>query len=488
MSMSKRSSYIFYICVFVLVVFSGLLRINIGAYGYAKDEASTLTYIKKGTNTFSKEFIFKTKRPPLQYQVAQILFVLGADLDNEAIMRFPYTLAGFFSTLILFLYINRLTANPLTAVAGALLFAVNGFTVGLGKIVQYHSFVMLFSVSSLYLFHLYSKNSRLGTLILGALTFSLGFYFHWDMVFIGPIILVYLFRGLRKSHVLPFLLSVAPLLVLYIIPYILASGETGTAVYLLGRTGAVGEMSLQERLENYRYLITLYNPFLFLNFFVFALVFSVFSIIKERFEYLWLVTIVLVFLFFIKSSGTHIYVVLTPLFISFSLALDWALEKTKKVGYVIFGVPIIVLVVFFTYQSYMLFVDLEKEYPWQRETFFNQWETVEYTHENSSRYMIGFPINRYFKESAIELRKMYPDYEEFTFDTNENKKIAEYYLELDKDGSDKMFIFAVKDPASFVADTRFGKYRNKKEVLKLKNDEGRTMNKVYVWYRETSEN
>jgi len=483
----KRGSRTFYLCLFLLAVCSGLLRANIGAYGYAKDEAATLTYIKKGTNTFSKEFIFKTKRPPLQYQVAQVLHVLGADLDNEFIMRLPYALAGFFSTLVLFLYINRLTANPLTAVAGALLFAVNGFTVGLGKIVQYHSFVMLFSASSLYLLYSYSKSSKLKTLILGVAAFSIGFYFHWDIVYMGPIILVYFLRGAKKTHILPFLLSALPILLLYLIPYVLASGEAGTAAYLSGRAGLAGDISLQERLENYKYIINLYNPFLFLNFFVFALVFSVFSIKKKQFEYLWLVIVVLVFLFFIKNPGTHIYIALLPLFVCFSLALNWVLKKTEKVGYVIFGGPILVLIAFFTYQSYILFVDLEKEYPWQRESFFNGWETIEYTHENSSRYMIGFPINRYFKEAATELRKMYPDYEEFTFDTNENNKIAEFYLELDKDGSDKMFLFAVKDPASFVFDTGFGKYRGKKEVLKLKNEEGRTMNKVYVWYKEVPE-
>jgi len=438
----KRGSRTFYLCLLLLVIFSGLLRVNIGAYGYAKDEAATLTYIKKGTNTFSKKFIFKTKRPPLQYQVAQVLHVLGADLDNEFVMRFPYALAGFISTLVLFLYINRLTANPLTAVAGALLFAVNGFTVGLGKIVQYHSFVMLFSAISLYLFHSYSKSSKLKTLVAGVLAFSVGFYFHWDMVYIGPIILVYFLWGVKKNHVLAFLLSTLPLLLLYLVPYVLASGEAGTAAYLSGRAGFVGEISLRERLENYRYIINLYNPFIFLNFFV---------------------------------------------FVCFSLALNRVLEKTKKIGHVALGIPILMLTAFFTYQSYMLFVDLEKEYPWQRETFFNGWETVEYTHENSSRYMIGFPINRYFKEAATELRKMYPDYEEFTFDTNENNKIAEFYLELDKDASDKMFLFAVKDPASFVVDTGFGRYRGKEEVLKLKNEERRTMNKVYVWYKEVPE-
>jgi len=483
----EKRSRTFYLCLLLLVICSGFLRANIGAYGYAKDEAATLTYVKKGTNTFSKEFIFKTKRPPLQYQVAQILHVLGADLDNEFVMRLPYALAGFFSTLVLFLYINRLTANPLTAVAGALLFAVNGFTVGLGKIVQYHSFVMLFSAISLYLFYSYSKNSKPKTLILGVLAFSIGFYFHWDMVYIGPIILVYFLRGVRKNHVLPFLLSILPLLLLYLIPYVLASGETGTAAYLSGRAGVVGDVSLRERLENYSYIINLYNPWLFLNFFIFALVFSAFSIKKKIFEYLWLVLVVLVFLFFIKNPGTHIYAVLIPLFVCFSLAFDWILVKTKKVGYVIFGLPLLVLTAFFTYQSYMIFVDLEKEYPWQRETFFNGRETIKYTHENSSRYMIGFPINRHFKEASTELRKMYPDYEEFTFDTNENNKIAEFYLELDKDGSDKMFLFAVKDPASFVTDTGFGKYKGKEEVLKLKNDEGRTMNKVYVWYKGASE-
>ena len=369
--MLKRGSRTFYLCLLLLAVCSGFLRANIGTYGYAKDEAATLTYIKKGTNTFLKEFIFKTKRPPLQYQLAQAMSVLGADLDNEFVMRLPYTLAGFLSSIVLFLYINRLTANPLTAVTGALLFAVNGFTVGLGKIVQYHSFVMLFSAISLYLFYSYSKSSHLKTLMLGVLAFSVGFYFHWDMIYIGPIILVYFLQGLKKPHVLPFLISILPLLLLYLIPYVLVSGETGTVDYLLGRAGLAGDISIQERLENYRFLINLYNPFLFFNFLIFTLAFSVFSIKKERFEYLWLAIVVLVFLFFIKSSGTHIYTVLIPLFVCFSLALDWVLEKTRKVGYVIIGGPILVLIVFFTYQSYMLFVDLEKEYPWHREAFFN---------------------------------------------------------------------------------------------------------------------
>jgi len=468
------------------VVCSGFLRANIGRYAYIKDEASTLMYIKRGTNTFSKEFIFNTKRPPLQYQVAQALHMLGADLDNEFVMRLPYTLAGFFGTLVLFLYIHKLTANPLTAVAGALLYSVNGFIVGLGKIVQYQPFVMLFSALSLYLFYSYSKNRKLRALLLGVLSFSIGFYFHWDMIFVGPIILVYFLRGVKKSHILPFLLSISPLLFLYLIPYILSPGGSLTATYLSGRAGKAGDGTLQERLENYQYLINLYNPFLFLNFFIFTLIFSIFSVFKRPFEYSWLMMLLVIFVFFIGNSGTHMYTALMALFVCFSLALDWVLEKTKKVGYVVFGIPTLVLTAFFMYQSYMLFVDLNKEYPWQRETFFNGWKNIKYTFDNSSRYMIGFPSDRYFKEASVELRKMYPDYEEFTYDSNEIKRIASYYLELRKDKSDKMFLFAVKDPASFVNDARFKQYRNRKEILKLKNSDGRTMNKVYVWYKSTS--
>lgn len=45
-----------------------------------------------------------------------------------------------------------------------------------------------------------------------------------------------------------------------------------------------------------------------------------------------------------------------------------------------------------------------------------------------------------------------------------------------------MFLFEVKDPSTFVEDADFGKYEGKETILKLKNVESRTMNKVRVWY------
>jgi 4-amino-4-deoxy-L-arabinose transferase-like glycosyltransferase len=164
----KKQKYIF---LLLLIMVSLLLRFNIGSYAYCKDEADMLSFVKNGTNTFSKEFIFNTKRPPFQYQLAQVMQLGGVDLDNEFIMRIPFVLASLLSIIFLFLYLNRLTNNPFASFIGSMVFAVNGLTVALGKIVQYQSFVMLFSAITLYLFHIYSTKRDLKTLLLGVASF-----------------------------------------------------------------------------------------------------------------------------------------------------------------------------------------------------------------------------------------------------------------------------------------------------------------------------
>jgi len=471
-----------YLPIFVIILFSVLLRINIGKYPYTKDEASTLLYIKRGINTFSKEFILSTKRPPFQYHLAQIMHRAGFSLNNEFLIRLPYALAGTTTIIILYLYLLKITDNKTASLFGALIFAFNGLTVALGKIVQYQPFVMLFSSICLYLFYDYYQTKSLKSLLLGSISFTLGFMFHWDIVFIGPIILFYTFKKLNPSHLFLFILSALPLLILYVLPYFKLQQGALADGYLLDRLGLINLKIINDRIKDYNYIIKLYNPFLFSSFFIFSVIFGMLSLSKNRYEYIWYIFTIGIFFLFIKSPGTHVYNALFPLVAGFSISYAVLLNKLRIFRKLFILLPIIILAFMF-YQSYLIFVDFSKEYPLQKENILGLFETAEYTSENSSRYMIGFPADRYFEEAQTILKEKFLDYDDYSFITNDNTKIAEFYLDLHEGDSDKMFIFAVKDPTNFVTDAKFKEYRNKKEVLKLKNAHGRTMNKVYTWYK-----
>jgi hypothetical protein len=154
----------------------------------------------------------------------------------------------------------------------------------------------------------------------------------------------------------------------------------------------------------------------------------------------------------VKIPGTHIYNYLLPLFVilgvgaAFISRSDNLLKfRSSKIivnafltilGVVIFG--------FLSYQSYMIFVDNVKEYPWEDEKLFNL--TMEVPDRKYALSLFGFPYYRDWKSIGFFVRNV-PG--ETAYFTNEKTSISKFYVPLTKSSTTAGFYVYIHNPQSF---------------------------------------
>lgn len=489
MQVLKKISYLPYLLAILLML--GFLRFEKLDYSdYTTDETSVMGPIRDGVNIFSPDFLLNQYKGPMQFVVAKPLAFFGVSPFNEFAYRSIYAAAGTLAFGVMFLYIREVTKNNLASFLAVMFIGVNGFLVGLTRIVQYQSLNLLFSAMALLFFHKYYEKRKLKMALLGSVLLALSILSHWDAILVGPIILFYVLSAPNKKLNVNFkhlasIFGLGLLLLLpFLVPYIHGTISNPNAIdYLNSRLGSPTN-TFEERLEYYDFFARLYNPFLFVE--VFLVISCLFILLaKKHFPYVaWYSLLLIVFLFLVQRSGTHMYNVLIPFAVLLGLLFKEYFNLLVPYLKVFSAIAFLVLVYFLGHQSYLLFIDTAVEYPWKVETIYSKYETKEYTAKELANNLVGFPHNRYWKEARQQLEEKYPDYKQFTYVTNDRNDAPGYYLDLEPGKSEKTFIFGIKEPTNFATDTRFSQIENKKEILKLKNKSGRTVNTVKVSYTE----
>jgi len=419
--------------------------------------------------TLTDDLLFSKKKGPLQWNVAAIVHMFEKDVYKEISFRAPYMLASLGSVLFFYLFTSKVSGSFLVSYFSTFLFSINGFTVAFGRIVQYQSLNMFFSFGLLYFVSLYMDKKSRYAFFLASIFFALSFLSHWDAVYVLPLLpLLYAKDGKLKSVILIMLVSLVILLP-YMIPYLLnLSSSSGGKDYLLSRMGLVSDMDVFPLLEK----VLLYNPFYFLQG---ILVFSLFSLtcIKKSWPYLvWFLFVFVWFLFMFKRPGTHVYNLLFPLYILSGYGLLGVTSLLPKIAKV---VPLIFASAFafvLTYQSFILFSDHEREYPWESEDIFSN-KTKQLTHEDLQNYIIGFTHDRDWygiRDAVIEMKNQDPQLGHYI--TNENKNISNYYLDMEYGVIDKDYLaIGIKRPLNFANDYSFPQIRNKSTIKKISVDD-----------------
>jgi len=475
----------------IVFLLASLLRlVNLGYSDYQGDEIKAL-YLPKGGQSFY-EFIMEQKKGPLQFFITYVIKFFDSSYENQFLVRLSFAVAGILA-VVFFYKLVKIHFGEKIAFYSSLFFATNGLFIAFSRIVQYQSFVLLFAILCLYFLSLANENEKYYTsgIYFGLLCWAFSILAHYDGAFIFPFVFYLLFRWFKnpriekKKKIITFILSgiiSAGILLIFYFPFFKNINEA-TADYWSSRVTG----SSSGKISSSKYLFRIYQPIYSLQFyFALASLGGVFillgffsdlilkiknlpsfvsyffsyttdimkSINKDKLRiiclFLWILVNVAFFEKYVYISGTHIYNYILPSFI----LLGFGIVAIESFIFKIFEIQLVrtfnflgisLLFLFLTIQSYAIFVDNYKEYPWENENFLI-W-TFRKPDESYHLSLFGFPYYRNW-EGIRSFAKAHPELQAYS--SNERKQIAGYYLDYDRNYDKSGLYVYVKNPQSFI--------------------------------------
>ncbi len=515
--------------VISLLVFSGILRfMNLGYSDFQGDEIKALYLPAEGQSL--AEFLIEQKKGPIQYLVTYLLKLIDPTYENQLLLRLPFAIAGLLTILFFYKFI-KLHFGEKIAFYSSLFLSFNGLFVAFSRIIQYQSFSILFSILCLYFLSLSVKGEKykFSGMFLGLLFWALSLLSHYDGFFIFPFVFYLIVKWFKregiktKDKVKIFLLSgivSSALLAVFYLPF-LGSVDTSTSDYWLHRI--TGQSS--GKISSSKYLFNLYQPVFSLKLYLVAsFLGSVFimlgflsdsilkikgipnyvrvffshstdimqSIKSDKFRIiclvLWVAVTVLFFEFFVYISGTHIYNYLIPT----AILMGFGLIAVESAVFKIFEYPLVRIFNFlFVYsiylflfvQSFAIFVDHTKEYPWENKKFLI-WD-LKKPDESYHLSLFGFPYYRNW-EGIRNFAKSHPELQAYS--SNERKQISGYYLDYDRNYEKSGIYVYVSNPQSFIEyikDDKAAYWVGNHEPVYILTSQGADKVRVYMMHPGT---
>lgn len=421
--MNKKGVLLFILVL--LFVSTSLLRLSDLSYSHFQgDEIRAL--FTKGDNLFS--FLLKQKKGPVQYLttfVVQSFFTNPSELN----FRLPFAVAGILSVFVFYLAVKKMF-NIKTAVVSSFLFSFNGLFVAFSRIVQYQAFTIFFYLLAIYFFVSLEKEKKVKYLYLAIISISLSFLSHYDALFVFPICAYYFFKWVGNSFSKTKLMhtTLAGLLFILLVgsfylPFFL-NEQFGnqTASYLFMRiTGGEG----QDKITNTKITYELYNPLFSVYFLTFFGIVGVFLKKLRSFPVLiWYSFSYILLNFLTTVPGTHIYNYIIPLIILCALGITSLLESASSKLIKVTLILVLIVVNFFSFfQSFVLFIDHNPEYPYFEKKLFRN--TLSMPSKKYHLSVFGFPYNRRLDEVGKYISEIKNISE---ISSNENSKIVRFYI------------------------------------------------------------
>lgn len=497
------------IIIICFLLLSSILRlVNLGYSDYIGDEHKAFLIPKQGQSVWS--FLIQQRKGPMQFFVTYIPRLIVGNFNNEFAERLPFSIISILCVIVFYLLISKLTKNKVVAVVSTFLFMVNGFIVGFGRIAQYQNLNILFSLLSLYFYSdlIYKKIHLFRSSLLGTLFWVLSLFSHWDAVFILPVVVWFFISFFRnpqfskryKFRVFLYNLLLGSILVFpYMIPYVKFHINNKESTDYFERRIAAGTSNN----SLYKMYIDLYNPFLTFWVLSFLSILSVFRIKKSGMFIVWFVFCYLVFEILWKKPGTHIYNFLLPIFVLSGFGFDFliGLIKPRFLKSIII-VLFIFLCVFFYYQSYLLFVDHKKEYPWERETFLSlnllckmkpkickgknidnkSLKTIQYYYNYTGQPLplFGFPHSRNWDLINELINKLSSSEGGLSgYATNEDQVVSKWYMDVVYKSRGDFYFIGIRNPSNFVNDFNPPAESTSELVETLYKENGSSYAKIY---------
>ncbi|MFZ2663939.1 MAG: glycosyltransferase family 39 protein [Patescibacteria group bacterium] len=508
----------------ILLFVAFVLRfINLGYSDFQGDEIKALYLPLPGQPFF--EYIMDQRKGPVQFIITYLLKIVDPMYNNQFLIRLPFAIAGFLAVYFFFRFVEMHFGKKIAFYASFFM-ATNGFFVAFSRIVQYQSFVILFAILSLYFLSLASKNEKYNIkgIYLGLIFWALSILSHYDGVFIAPFVFYLLFKWFKdtdiskKQKITHFIISgvlSSFLLLSFYVPFAMFVSDK-TKDYWASRI--TGEES--GKVSSSKYLFTVYQPIyvihIYLMLFAMGVLFIGLGLSREKIHkmikvpdiisrafrgttdlmslvneeklkiaclLLWIGLSVVAYEFIIYLPGTHIYNYILPSFIVLAfgfVAIESFVFKVFEANLVkiLNFLGVFMLFGFLTAQTYAVFVDNRKEYPWEEEKF------LIWTFPKPSVVfhlsMFGFPYFRDW-EGIRDFVSAHPEVDAYT--TNERKSIARYYVGLEKGSDTAGFYVHVKNPQSFTNDILSEKaayWTQHYEPIHTLTRDGRDFVRIYI--------
>jgi hypothetical protein len=478
----------------ILIIISVILKfVGLGYSDFQGDEIKALFIVPADTSVW--DFLLTQRKGPMQFLITYALKFIDPTYTNQFLIRLPFAIAGFLA-VIYFYKLMKLHFNSRTAFYASFLLATNGFFVAFGRIAQYQSFVILFSILCLYFISLSTVNKKyaLSGVIWGFICWALSILSHYDGGFILPVVIGLMIMWLKKAELTTkskiFTLIAAlgvsgAMLAVFYIPFVVNLSKS-TVAYWQGRL----EGDVSAKLSSSKYLFTVYQPIYVIHFYLASIglffLFLAAAVIRpiaqkilkfraftrkvgsglsyfvedffKRYPAVKLTVVLIWFTIgyifweeFVYIPGTHIYTYLLPAFILIGIALDyisyiwdrfsltikkqWLFALRNSIFFLVFS--------FIFLQSYTIFVDHTTEYPWQPEKFLI-WTMFRPT-ASYHLSMFGFPYNRDW-EGIAKFVKSHPEVTGYS--TNERISISRYYINQEKDSNKAGYYIYIRYPQS----------------------------------------
>ncbi|MFN2127426.1 MAG: ArnT family glycosyltransferase [Anaerolineales bacterium] len=466
----------------IIILFAFVLRfVNLGYSNYQREE--TRAMFLKGKNQSSIEFLLDQRKGPAQFLVSRVVQVINPSYQNQFISRLPFAAASFLSVIFFFLFVKNLY-NDLIAFFSTFFFATNGIIVGLSRIVQYQSLVFFFTTLTLasLVFALKKPKFHVWGLYIGMVSWALALLSHYDGIFIAPMVIYLIYRWIKESAIdlkekyIHLIISSAisiSLVAAFYIPFIFSITQS-TLSYFVSRV----QVNPLEHKSGSIIIFNGYQPifafYLYLGlavagFFavglsalklkgflgeIFKNIPGILTVNNLRTSYI----LVIWFLFpfvalevIADDPGTHIYNYLIPLFIIMGIGIWYILplinlfmrQTPSRVVY--FAGLSFIFFLLFT-QSYQIFVDHRREYPWESKKYLF-WD-IELPYKIRLP-LYGFPYYRNWEGIS---RYLAARPERMRYVSNEKKEITSYYLPDQRGKKKYMYIIYIRSPQIRVED------------------------------------
>jgi|GEM_PF-782849 len=495
------------IIIVILILASSYLRFkNLGYSDYIGDEHKAFIELSKGQTL--TDFFLSRRKGPMQFVVSHIPYLLTHNFRNELAERIPFSIISVLSVVVFYLMVKRITKSWISAFIASLIYLCNGFIVGFGRIAQYQNLNLLFSFLAIYFYSylLDEKKHLIRFTLIGTLFWCLSFFSHWDAIFILPIVLWMFIKFLLdksfgkgyKIRILIYNFLLGCLILLpFMIPYCFHQKSSDENLgYLFRRLG----MGYSNN-HLYEMYIDLYSPFVSLWFLIICGVLGVLFLKESYMFVIWFLFGYGVFEIFVRKPGTHIYNFLIPVFILCGIGISHLIKSVPKFLKLLVCLLSLLLITFLYYQSYVLFVDHAKEYPWEQKYVLSidlkckkgnklcnkiqpytmlLTKRYYYDYEGQKLPLFGFPHKRFWNEVNDFIQEQNSiNNEDLGYSSNEDKTVSEWYIQGGYRTSGNFYFIGVRKPGNFVEEMNPPYSGSKVLVKEFKSETGVNQTKVF---------
>ena len=482
--------------IILFLVFAGLMASRLYNLSYKEvqgDEAIVLTRTA-GLILGDSQQLFLHQKGPVETLIPLTLWVLEGEL-TEYWFRFPFALANVLSICLFGFLIWRWSGRGKTAAIATLLLSIMGFALAFGRIVQYQSFVYLWSFAALLTADYLADQPQNSVWRRSLPGFFLAFALlaHYDAILFAPAVawLLIFRRPLTQpltdlwDRLWPTLLSGAFISALFYIPYMRHPNFQETFSYLLNdRVGVsveTAEPVTNGSLAIVWQMVTFYNSTPYIIGLLLLAAIGLYATWKSRLtQQGWFAIILfaavplLFYTLIVADPRTHVYTFFPGLICLAALGGEWVIDQLKPHSRWLTIGLLGVGVIWFAYSAQYvgrLFLDVTAEH--QRNTtqapILGDWKTWETPPQFG---LFGFPYRAGWSELHDPLNRQ-PD---LVYRSNEELPITNWYLpHLAQTGCDHADLFILAQNVQDQLPYHQGLIDSKQLVAQVMSDQRETL-------------